>query len=443
MLNDSVKVILNTFVKNGYEAYVVGGAIRNYLLNKKIYDYDITTNALPSDIQNLFENTVPTGIKFGTVTVFIDNIGYEVTTFRKDGEYLDFRRPKKVEFSTSLEEDLQRRDFTINALCMDIDENIIDIFGGRHDIDNKIIKCIGNPDERFNEDALRMLRAIRFMCVLEFKIENDTLLSIKRNNMLIKNISVERIVNELNKIFLSNKPSDGIRVLLDTGLIEYILPEMINCVGYKQHNPYHDKDVFEHIMSVLDNIEPKLNLRLAALLHDISKPECFTIDNNGVGHFYGHHKKSSEVAKEILKRLKYSNEMITDVCTLIRYHYLKEVDMKDKGVKRFINSVGKERLDDMFRLNIADIKGKKNSNNFSHVEVLRKKCKLILERKEPMCLKDLAINGNDLKNLGIPTGRIYSELLNKTMEYVIDKPDKNNKNELIDYIKSLINNLNR
>jgi len=438
MLNKSIKYILKNINNHGYEAYVVGGAVRNYLLGKDIEDFDVTTNALPDYIEKLFEKTIPTGKKFGTITVLHDNNSYEITTFRSDGVYSDGRRPDSVSFSKELKEDLRRRDLTINAMCMDYDENIIDYFGGKEDLKNGIIKCIGNPDERFNEDALRMIRAVRFMTQLRFTIDEETRLSIIKNSHFIKAISIERIHDELNKILLSEKPSRGIRMLVNTGLMNYIIPEYISSVGFNQHNPYHDKDVFEHVMEVLDNIEPKLNLRLAAFFHDISKPECFTQDENGRGHFYGHHIKSATETKEIMKRLKYSNDLIEDVSIIIRYHYLKEIDMKDKGVKRFINNVGTDRLDDMFALNIADIKGKSSTANFDKVEALRKKCNEILNNKEPLNRKDLDIDGNDLENLGIKKGKLYGELLDEALELVLEFPEKNNKEELTEYIMTLI-----
>ncbi len=438
MLNKSIKYILKNINNHGYEAYVVGGAVRNYLLDKDIADFDVTTNALPDNIEELFEKTIPTGKKFGTITVIHDNNSYEITTFRSDGVYSDGRRPDSVSFSKELKEDLKRRDFTINAMCMDYDENIIDYFGGKEDLKNNIIKCIGNPDERFNEDALRMIRAVRFMTQLRFTIDEETRLSIIKNSHFIKAISIERIHDELNKILLSEKPSRGIRMLVNTGLIDYIIPEYLSSVGFNQHNPYHDKNVFEHVMEVLDNIEPKLNLRLAAFFHDISKPECFTQDENGRGHFYGHHIKSATVTKKIMRRLKYSNDLIEDVSILIRYHYLKEIDMKDKGVKRFINNVGIDRLDDMFALNIADIKGKSSTANFDKVEALRKKCNEILNNKDPLNRKDLDIDGNDLENLGIKKGKLYGELLDKALELVLEFPEKNNKEELTEYIMTLI-----
>lgn len=441
MLNDNVKYILNTINKKGFEAFVVGGAVRNYLLHKDISDFDITTNALPSDIELMFEKTIPTGKKYGTITVVTKDASYEITTYRSDGVYSDKRRPDSVTFSNKLVEDLKRRDFTINAMCMDINEQLIDMFNGKDDLKHKLIRCIGDPNERFKEDALRMLRAVRFMCQLGFKIEENTLLAITRNSELLKSVSAERIQEEFNKILLSDKPSDGIRVLVKTQLIKHIMPELLICVGFEQKNPYHDKDVFEHIMTVLDNTKPKLRLRLAALLHDICKPQCFKIDDKGIGHFHGHHKLSATKSIEIMKRLKYSNQMIEDVSILIRYHYLKEIEIGDKGIKKFINNVGVERLNDMFNLNIADISGKANPNGTERVDNLRTKCKIILERKEPLSLKDLAINGCDLKKIGITEGKIYSELLNSCLDLILENPEKNNKDNLIDFVKDKLNNL--
>jgi tRNA nucleotidyltransferase (CCA-adding enzyme) len=442
MLNKNIKYIINKIEKHNFKAYLVGGAVRNFVLGLEAFDFDITTNALPDDIENIFPKTIPTGKKYGTITVIHDNNSYEITTFRSDGIYSDGRRPDSVSFSTELIEDLKRRDFTINALCIDIEEKLIDCFNGIEDIKNKVIRCIGNPDERFTEDALRMMRAVRFMTQLKFTMDEDTRLSIIKNNALIKKVSVERISEELNKILLSDKPSDGIRALVDTGLMKHIIPEFMDTIGFNQHNPYHDKDVFEHTMEVLDNTKPKLNLRLSALLHDISKPECFTQDKSGRGHFYEHELKSSQRAKLIMERLKYPHDITEDVRVLIRYHLLKSVDMKDKGVKRFINNVGIDRLDNMFELNIADIKGKSkiaDISGFERLEILREKCKNIFERKEPLSKKDLKINGNDLEALGIKKGPIYTEILNKVLDLVLEFPEKNIKEELEKYVLSLVN----
>ncbi len=442
MLNKNIKYIIRKIEAHNFKAYLVGGAVRNFLLGLEVSDFDITTNALPQDIEGIFHKTIPTGKKYGTITVIHDNSSYEVTTFRSDGTYSDGRRPDSVRFSTELIEDLKRRDFTINAICIDIDEKLIDYFNGIEDIKNKIVRCIGNPDERFTEDALRMMRAVRFMTQLKFTLDENTRLSIIKNSDLIKNISVERIREELNKILLSDKPSDGIRMIVDTGLMKQIIPEFMDTIGFNQHNPYHDKDVFEHTMEVLDSTKSKLSLRLAALFHDISKPECFTQDESGRGHFYEHEVKSSERAKLIMERLKYPNDITEDVRVLVRYHLLKSVDMKDKGVKRYINNVGIDRLENMFDLNIADIKGKSkiaDTSGFERLEILREKCRNIIERKEPLSRKDLKINGRDLEALGIEKGHIYTEVLNKVLDLVLEFPERNSKEELKKYVLSLVN----
>lgn len=442
MINNKIRHIITQINNKGFEAYLVGGSVRNFILGLKISDFDITTNALPEEIEKIFPKTIPTGKKYGTITVIHDSDSYEVTTFRSDGQYSDGRRPDKVTFSTNLIDDLKRRDFTINAICSDVDGNIIDYFGGIEDIKNKIVRCIGNPDERFKEDALRMLRAVRFMVQLKFSLDEETKLSIIKNKFLIKNVSAERIQDEFNKILLCDKPSYGIRMLVETGLMKQIIPEFIDTVGFEQHNPYHDKDVFDHTMEVLDNVRPTLNLRLAAFFHDISKPECFTQDEKGIGHFYNHNIVSAVRGKEIMERLRYPNSLIEDVRVLVRYHMIKSIDMKDKGVKRFINNVGIDRLEDMFALNIADTKGKSeiaDKSGLEKLETLREKCRNIIEHKEPLSRKDLRINGNDLEALGIKKGKVYTEILNKALDLVLEFPEKNEKEELEKYVLSLIN----
>jgi len=426
-----VKEILNIFEKNGYKAYVVGGAVRNYVLNIKVEDYDITTDAHPNEVEKIFEKIVPTGIDFGTVTLIYKGNTYEVTTFRKDFLYSKNRKPKKIIYTEDINEDIKRRDFTINSLYCDIHGNIHDNFNGIDDINSKIIRTIGNPDKRFQEDALRMIRAIRFMSKLNFNIEQKTLESIKRNSELINNISKERINDEFNQILLSQNPSNGIRTLVNTNLMKAIIPEIYSTIDFEQYNKHHDKDVYEHTLSVLDNIEADLKLRLAALLHDIEKPKCLTIDEDGEGHFKGHHIKSAEKSVEILKRLKYDNKTIEDVRVLIRYHYLKDISIKDKGVKRFIKNVGKERLEDIFKLNIADIKGKATIDSIEKVYSLKEKCNNILERNEPITVKDLKINGNDIKEIGIKEGPKIGEILNFLLDIVIENPKLNQKDVLI------------
>ncbi|MCJ7691441.1 MAG: CCA tRNA nucleotidyltransferase, partial [Clostridiaceae bacterium] len=298
-----VKIILDTLKNNGYESYIVGGSVRDFVMGLSMpKDYDIATSAMPEEIIRLFLKTIPTGIKHGTVTVMLNGEGYEVTTYRIDGQYLDNRRPEAVTFVSNLKEDLARRDFTINALALNVEDDVIDYFGGLDDLADKIIRAVGEPNKRFQEDALRMLRAIRFAARLEFHIEEKTLEAIKVNCNLILNISSERIRDELSKMLLSNNSGVALRLLEETKLLGFILPELQKAVGFNQLNPHHDKDIFNHTLSVVENCPLSLNLRVAALLHDIAKPDCFTLDKSGVGHFYGHDKKSVMLTQQILKR---------------------------------------------------------------------------------------------------------------------------------------------
>jgi len=440
-LDKDIKEILKKFENNNYKAYVVGGAVRDYYLGLKINDYDIATDAKPDEVINIFDKVIPTGIKYGTVTLVYKDTNYEITTFRKDFKYINSRKPGKVIFSNSIEEDIKRRDFTINSLYCDIKGKVYDLYQGIKDIELRVIKTIGKPDERFKEDALRMIRAVRFMSTLDFEIDNRTLESIKKNYSHIKNVSKERIRLEFDRILLSKAPGEGVRTLIETNIMEYIIPELYDSIGFEQHNKYHDKDVYEHTIAVLENIESKLDLRLAALLHDISKPESFKLDEKNEGHFKGHHIKSAEKSVEILKRLRYDNKTIENVRVLIRYHYLKDISIKEKGVKRFIRNVGIERLDDIFKLNIADIKGKSDAAGMEKVNNLRKKTNLILEKKEPLNKKDLDINGEDIKKLGIKEGKLIGEILNYLLNKVLENSDLNHKKILINKAKIYLENL--
>lgn len=437
-LDKDVVEILNKFEKNKFKAYIVGGAVRDYLLGYDINDYDIATDAKPEEVTEIFEKVIPTGVKYGTVTLVYNNKNYEITTFRKDFDYINNRKPDKVVYSEDIDEDIKRRDFTINSLYCDSKGRIRDKYSGVKDIKSKIIRTIGNPDERFKEDALRMIRAVRFMATLGFKIEEKTKNSIVKNHQLIENVSAERIKTEFDRILLSNNPGEGIRTLTDTNLMKYIIPELYKTVDFDQHSKYHDKNVYDHTIAVVENIEPKLDLRLAALLHDISKPESFTLDEELEGHFKGHHIKSADKSLEILKRLRYDNKTIENVRVLIRYHYLKDISIKEKGVKRFINNVGKERLDDIFKLNIADIKGKADMRSIDKVYNLQKKCKEILEKQEPLSIKDLKINGNDIIKTGVKEGKKVGEVLQYLLEKVLENPDLNNRKDLLEITKNYL-----
>jgi len=427
---DEAFYVLNTLKENGFKSYLCGGAIRDLILNKTPKDFDITTQALPEQVMELFDHTIPTGIAHGTVTIMINKIPIETTTFRADGEYTDSRKPDSVKFGVSVDEDVMRRDFTINGLLYD-GEKVIDLVYGQGDILNKVIRCIGRPHDIFNDDALRMMRCIRFSCQLDFKIHYVAREGIINNSHLIKNISQERIKDELVKILLSNKPSEGIYLLSKLGLLQHILPELQSCVGFDQHNKYHNKNVFNHILKVLENTPAVLNVRLTALFHDISKPETFTIDDNGQGHFYSHHKVGADKTREIMKRLKFDNETIDNVCILVYEHMSRYPKLREGSVKKLLRRLGEYNVDDLINLMIADIIGSKPPFDFENVILLKNELKRIIETKEPIAVNQLAINGHDLIELGIKPGKRMGEILNELLLLVMDKPEMNTKEQLL------------
>ncbi|AKC63083.1 MULTISPECIES: CCA tRNA nucleotidyltransferase [Clostridium] len=437
-----VKYIINTLQENNHEAYIVGGAVRDSLLERKVNDWDITTSANPQEVVNIFENLrykiIPTGLKHGTVTILINSIGYEITTFRIDGEYEDNRHPKEVKFTSNLKEDLKRRDLTINAMAYNDKTGLIDYFNGLEDLNNKIVRCVGNSKDRFNEDSLRMLRCIRFASQLNFDMEKSTKFNIRELSKNINNVSMERIRDELCKILVSSQPVYGIRNIVELNLVDYIIPELKDCVGFQQHNKHHDKDVYGHILSVVENVPNKLELRLAALLHDIGKPKCFSIGDNGQGHFYGHQKISADMTKDILKRLKFDNKTIDKVDKLVYNHMTRYNKLRIPSIKKFINKVGIDNLDDLFELQIADIKGSaKEYHSFDNVLNLKIKCEKILSEKQPLTIKDLDIDGHDLMKLGIKQGKEIGIVLNKLLDIILENPNLNNKEDLIKIVESI------
>jgi len=432
-----VLYVMQQFNINNHQAYLVGGCVRDMLLNKQPKDFDICTSAYPHEVKLLFEHVILTGEKHGTVTVIINHYPIEVTTMRNDGAYKDNRHPEYVDFTDNLFEDLSRRDFTINAIAVDINNNMYDYYHGQDDLYSGIIKAVGDVNLRFNEDALRMMRCIRFACQLDFKIENQTIEAITNNRYLLLNVAIERIREELNKILISNKPSYGIRMLYKVGLLELILPELYKCIGFDQYNPHHNKNVFDHIMSVLDNIPDDLILRLSALLHDVGKPQTFTIDEQGKGHFYSHHMRGADITEEILQRMKYDNRTIDTVKLLVKEHMSRYDFLRNASIKKFINRIGIDNLEYLFELQIADIKGSKEPHNFDNILKLKELVQEVLNKKEPLTVKDLNINGNDLIKLGIKPSKEMGNILNKLLETVLENPELNNKVVLLELVKNL------
>lgn len=419
--------IIKKLQENGYEAYLVGGSVRNALLNGNTTDFDITTSATPEDIMTLFPHTVPTGIEHGTVTILEEHIPYEVTTYRLDGEYFDSRHPISVQFVRDLAEDLKRRDFTINAMAYDpISGILVDHFGGKDDLSLRMIRAVGNPLERLTEDALRIIRGIRFAAQLNFNIESETLKAMSDLSRLLVHISSERIYSELSRILLTEKPSVGIELMLYTGALEVIMPELLPMAGFKQFSPYHDKDVFFHTMQVLDNTRPYLPLRLAALLHDSGKPHTFSMGEDGIGHFYGHEEASVRIAEGILTRLKADNKTRETTLLLIQKHMVS-LDMKRPvKIKRLIRDFGPDDVNLLFEFKEADHSGKTGGDQADvKLAKLKDRVKEIIDNKEPLELRDLVLSGNDLLALGFPRGRIIGDILDELLFEVLANPDLN------------------
>lgn len=441
-----VQFIINTLCSKGYTAFMVGGCVRDNLLGKNPKDYDITTSALPEETTRLFSKTIPTGIQHGTVTVVVNNIGYEVTTFRTEGDYLDNRRPNSVAFVTDIKEDLSRRDFTVNALAYNEKDGLVDYFNGKADLKSKVITCVGNPDERFKEDALRMLRAIRFSCQLDFDIDSSTYLSMINNHKLIENISSERIRDELCKILISDNPSKGLQVLEDTGVLKIILPEIHELVKYTPNCNNHNRDVFKHTLKVIDNTHNNLLLRLSALFHDVGKLNTMTFLENGHCYFPGHSKESAIITKKILHKLAFDNKTIDRVCSIVNDHLVLNVEYMptDGEIKRLINKVGKENMPLLFDLQRADINSLWNPQPFlKKVDFIESRTNNILSNKEALTIKDLKIDGTSLINkFDIKPGKLIGDILNYLIEKVLDDNSLNNYDTLFllveDYISKKV-----
>ena len=429
-----VDEIINKIEEQGYSAFLVGGSIRDILIGRKPNDYDITTDAIPSEIQDIFKEfkTIEVGKQFGTIGIVTQEGTIEVTTFRSDGVYKDGRRPESISFSKDIREDLKRRDFTINAIAFNKKVGLIDPFNGQEDLKNKIVRTVGNPEERFKEDYLRILRSVRLASQLEFEIEEETYKSCKKYKQFISDISAERIRDEIFKMLICKTPSLGMRILEETEILNIVLPEMIPAVGFNQRNPHHDKSVYDHILCVLDKTPPILHLRVAALFHDIGKPHTLTIDDKGIGHFYKHDKVGSEIAKKILERWKCSNELINKVYTLIGEHMTQHARLKDKGIKKLIGRVGEKEVLDLLILQKCD---RSCSNENASIEDLierENKIKEIIENKEVYNKNQLEIDGEDIIQVGYKEGKIIGDILEYLLDKVMENTELNKKDKLIE-----------
>ena len=436
---DEAQYIINILETNGHEAYVVGGCVRDSLLGEQPKDWDICTSALPEQTMKYFaeHHIIETGLQHGTVTLMLNHRPFEITTYRIDGVYTDNRRPDNVKFVSELKEDLARRDFTINAMAYNPRTGIADFFDGVKDLKSGIIKCVGNADSRFQEDALRIMRALRFASALGFSIDGDTSKSMLDNKKLLNNIAAERIANELNKLIVGN----GVKSILSehTPVIAEIIPEILPMIGFEQNNKWHYLDVWRHTLTSLDNAPKDIVLRLAMLFHDMGKPSCYTESDDKTGHFYGHPQVSHDMARKILLRLKYDNDTIRAVTQLILYHDA-ELQSQKKFIKRWLNKIGEERFRQLLEVKRADNKSQTMSltqkilEMLDNIEVLLNE---IIEQRQCFSLKDLAVNGRDLIDIGVAEGNKIGVILNQLVDMVIDEKIENDKTVLLETAKGL------
>ena len=461
---ENVNTILNTLKEHGFEGYAVGGCVRDAILSREPGDWDITTSARPEQVKALFRRTLDTGIQHGTVTVMFGKEGYEVTTYRMDGEYEDHRHPKEVQFTPNLVEDLKRRDFTINAMAYSPETGLVDEFDGVGDLERKCIRCVGTATERFEEDALRMLRGVRFAGQLQFDIEKDTLLAIREKAPTLVNVSAERIRTELTKLLVSDG-ADRLMVAAQTGLTKYFLPEFDIMLATPQNNPHHCFDVGNHSLEAVRHInemwreakanweknperQPELTekehvmLVYAALLHDVAKPDCMTTDDEGINHFYMHNELGADKAKKILRRLKFDNDTIDMVSRIIRYHDCRHencyIDGQystkgKKAMRRLMNRIGADAMPLLFMLQRADLLAQsdyKREEKLAKLSAGERCYREILEAGEAVTIKDLAIGGREVMALGVKPGPQVGKILHFLMELVLENPEKNTVGEL-------------
>ncbi len=420
----------------GYEAYSVGGAIRDTIMGNPAQDFDITTSATPEEMKRVFvnERTIETGIQHGTITLIVDGECVEITTYRLDGEYDDNRHPKSVEFTRALASDLERRDFTMNALAYNPTSNtLVDVFGGKEDISNGIIRAIGDPRVRFTEDALRILRAIRFSSSLGFKIEENTRDAMLECAPLLENISKERIATELNKFLCGKNVRNAI--LENYEILGYILPEIKKMHGFDQRNSWHIYDILEHTARVTENVEGVPHMRLMAFLHDIGKVHTFTVDENGVGHFYGHNGVSAERAREFFNRYKYDNFTKERVCAIIALHDT-HIEADKVYIKKRMNRMGREAFFELLALQRADNMAQNPAKtNMAHFDIVKDMANEIIADEECFSLKHLALNGTSLIENGFKAGKQIGEILDFLLNEVIEGRAENEKNTLLKIAK--------
>lgn len=441
-LPDKVGYIITTLEEAGYEAYAVGGCIRDSILGRKPDDWDITTSARPEQVKALFRRTIDTGIQHGTVTIMLEQEGFEVTTYRIDGEYEDSRHPKEVLFTGKLEEDLQRRDFTMNALAYNDRSGLVDCFGGACDMKQRLVRAVGRPEERFEEDALRMMRAVRFAAQLGFEIEDKTEAAIKRMASGLARISAERIQTELIKLLVSPHP-ERMRILYETGITAVILPEWDIMMQTQQNNPHHCYTVGEHTLSALTHTPADKVKRLAILLHDAGKPAAKASGPDGYDHFHGHAAISRDMADRIMHRLKFDNDTLNKVTRLVLWHDYKP-ELTEASVRRGIHKIGEDIFPYLFDIQRADILAQSNLLREEKLQTLLDTQQIyyrILEANQCLSLKELAVSGKDLIALGIKPGKELGEILQALLDWVLEHPE-DNKKEILTALPVITNAIN-
>ena len=439
-LPEDVKNIIDVLEANGYEAFAVGGCVRDSLLLRTPGDWDVTTSATPYEVKKLFSHTIDTGLQHGTVTVMLNHVGYEVTTYRIDGEYEDGRHPKEVTFTSNLIEDLKRRDFTINAMAYNETTGLVDEFDGVGDLERKVVRCVGNPRERFQEDALRMLRAIRFSAQLGFAIDEETKAAIKELAPTLKKVSAERIATELVKILTSEHPEE-MRTAYELGLTRVFMPEFDVAMETEQHNPHHKYTVGEHSIVAMQNVRPGRLIRLIMLLHDLAKPVVLTTDDTGYDHFVGHTQAGADMAKGILRRLKFDNATIDFVYRMIKHHDDRPPINNKALVRRRISQIGLENMPMMIEIKRADILGQSDydfESKMGYVDDLELAYKEVVEKNHCVDPKELSVNGRDLIQMGMKPGEEIGIVLDLLFDIVLNDPRLNERDKLLERANKLI-----
>lgn len=435
---ENVKKIIGILEQAGYEAYAVGGCVRDSVLGREPNDWDITTSARPLETKELFRRTIDTGLQHGTVTVLMDGEGYEITTYRIDGEYEDSRHPKEVLFTSNLVEDLRRRDFTINAMAYNEKDGMVDAFDGMGDIERKVIRCVGDAGERFTEDALRMLRAVRFSAQLGFSIEEKTGGAITRLAGNLSKISAERIQAEMVKLLTSPHP-EKLKAAWETGITSVILPEFDTMMETEQNTPHHKYTVGGHTLCALTKVRADKVLRLAVLFHDMGKPAVRTTDETGKDRFVGHPEQSERTAGEILCRWRMDNDTLNKVKRLVRFHDLRPA-LTQKSVRRMVYKVGEDIFPLLLEVQRADILAQseyKKEEKLHDLDEVTRIYHEILEEGQCLSLRNLAVGGRDLIADGMKPGKEIGRILEALLDHVLEEPEHNTREYLLDYSRRL------